>query len=295
VKTLSRIGLHIARRLPGGYWRLIRFLAERDSALWDCEIPLRLVPGRTIRADLREPVFAGLVRYGCYPHQSGEDRLLRRLLRSGDVVYDIGANVGYTALLFLDCVKPTGRVVAFEPSPRAFRLLERNLTDEPMAEAVNLAISDSTARLDFFETKRLDTSSLLPVTGVRPITVQVETTENVVAGRERPTFVKIDVEGNEPAVIRSMGSLNRGIGAFPVFFEALSHEALGRCLEALTCSIDRPFLVFRASRAGTLVGLDDAALGTNNYLAIPSVQGQRVTRLSRGTPTVVVPSRGERS
>src|SRR5581483_11355219 len=39
------------------------------------------------------------------------------IVRPGDVVWDVGANVGYYSRMFSDLVGPTGHVVAWEPSP----------------------------------------------------------------------------------------------------------------------------------------------------------------------------------
>lgn len=56
------------------------------------------------------------------------DGVVRRTVGPGDVVVNVGANVGYHALLMARCVESTGRVLAFEPNPRLVRLLRRSLT-----------------------------------------------------------------------------------------------------------------------------------------------------------------------
>ena len=52
---------------------------------------------------------------------------LYELIRPGMVVADIGANVGYFALLMAELVGPTGRVHAFEPNPRLAELVGKSL------------------------------------------------------------------------------------------------------------------------------------------------------------------------
>ena len=44
-------------------------------------------------------------------------KLAQQYLRPGDVVYDIGAHVGYTCVLFAQCVGDAGVVHAFEILP----------------------------------------------------------------------------------------------------------------------------------------------------------------------------------
>jgi FkbM family methyltransferase len=50
-----------------------------------------------------------------------------RNIKPGDTVIDVGANLGYYSVLMADLVGSTGRVVSFEPNPRLFELLQRNV------------------------------------------------------------------------------------------------------------------------------------------------------------------------
>src|SRR5439155_7240762 len=59
-----------------------------------------------------------------------ESHILRELLRAlkpGDVVWDVGANVGMYAMLIARAVGPAGRVCAFEPSRACFGRLQENI------------------------------------------------------------------------------------------------------------------------------------------------------------------------
>ena len=47
-------------------------------------------------------------------------------INRGDVVLDLGANIGYCTLLFATRVGPYGKVFAFEPSPMTFKILSKN-------------------------------------------------------------------------------------------------------------------------------------------------------------------------
>ena len=53
--------------------------------------------------------------------------LLESLLKEGDVVFDVGANIGWYTLVSAKMVKRIGRIYAFEPEPTSFRLLGRNV------------------------------------------------------------------------------------------------------------------------------------------------------------------------
>ena len=54
-------------------------------------------------------------------------RWIRRTLRRGDTFVDVGANIGYFALLASKSVGPAGRVVAIEASPTICASLQRNV------------------------------------------------------------------------------------------------------------------------------------------------------------------------
>ncbi len=56
-----------------------------------------------------------------------ETQLTLQYLKPGDVYVDVGANIGYYTLLAAQRVGPKGKVIAYEPDPDNFALLERNL------------------------------------------------------------------------------------------------------------------------------------------------------------------------
>ncbi|WP_050592844.1 FkbM family methyltransferase [Salinispora pacifica] len=70
-------------------------------------------------------------------------------LRPGDVVLDIGANIGLASLMFHHTV-PDLRIFAFEPAPQTFVCLEENLRQHvPQSTAVRAAVSDRIGELEF--------------------------------------------------------------------------------------------------------------------------------------------------
>ena len=69
----------------------------------------------------------------------------------GDVFFDLGAYVGPFTLLAARLVGPEGRVVAFEPDPRARAVLERNLAANGVANVtvVPCAVGDRHGKVRF--------------------------------------------------------------------------------------------------------------------------------------------------
>jgi FkbM family methyltransferase len=245
--------LGVARRLPRGDARLLGWLSRRFQALHEWEISLVMVPGTLLVADLRESVFFPLWKHGCYPHQLAEDRLARRFLRRGDCVWDVGANVGYTAVLYRHFVGDSGLVVAFEPSPRAYQLLVRNVRRWSNVLPLQVAVSDRQAWLPFDEKANLDTSSVLgadkAVDGsmlVPSITLDGELTR-----RRPPDFLKIDVEGHEPAVLRGAAEVIRRHHPL-IQFEALDETSLRQVLVVLEEIAGADYDVLQVKRDGSL-------------------------------------------
>jgi FkbM family methyltransferase len=54
--------------------------------------------------------------------------LMQQAVAPGDVLADIGANIGWFSVIGSDLVGPEGKVLAFEPEPDNLRLLQRNLS-----------------------------------------------------------------------------------------------------------------------------------------------------------------------
>jgi FkbM family methyltransferase len=110
-------------------------------------IPRATPVGKTLRAALRllptnlvVPILQGRLRgkrwivgAGVHGYWLGSYEWEKRLafeaaVPRGGVVYDVGSNVGYYALLASELVGPSGKVVAFEPLARNLWYLEKHLS-----------------------------------------------------------------------------------------------------------------------------------------------------------------------
>src|SRR5690242_8873726 len=97
-------------------------------------LPLRLVPRGVVLPILAGPLRGKKWVVGTGPHgywigtwEWDKQRLVQKLLRSGDSFFDVGANVGFYSLLASRLVGSAGRVVAFEPLPRNVQALKEHL------------------------------------------------------------------------------------------------------------------------------------------------------------------------
>ena len=278
MKTFSRFVLFIAKRLPRGYFRVLRFAAERDPALQDIFLPLNDIP-ISLRGDLRESVFTPIFRSGALPHQLGFDRLCRRMLRTGDVIYDIGANVGYTSALFSHIVGLSGRVFAVEPSPRSFALLSRSMGSVSNVTLLNFGVSNIVGELAFYVPPSLDLASLIPIEGADQLKVAVAKLDDLCATHGQPHFIKVDVEGHEPSVFEG-GSTTLSRDDRPIIvFEALEPESLQHCIAILSERSGGGYQYRRITNCGMLIPLN--ASGSSDYIAIPVWAEERVENALR--------------
>jgi FkbM family methyltransferase len=83
-------------------------------------------------------------------YEATEIALMRRFLRAGDVIVDVGANVGYLTRFFAQAVGPLGKVYAFEPNPLIFPLLRKNVAKFRQVAVFDLGLSTSEAEMPLF-------------------------------------------------------------------------------------------------------------------------------------------------
>ncbi len=136
------------------------------------------------------------------------------LFRGGDVI-DVGANIGYTATLFARAIDRGHRVHAFEPEQRNFRWLEHvieraDLTDRVVAHRSAVGAREGTIELwrnaAHHADHRIATATQRAADPEMIEHVPVTSIDAYVAGLGAPpiAFIKIDVQGYEPEVLRGM-------------------------------------------------------------------------------------------
>lgn len=139
-------------------------------------------------------------------HGFEKDFLLQHI-RPGDVVLDVGANIGYFTLLFARAVGPTGQVFAFEPDPSNARLLRCNLENNgyPNVTVCEVAISDHSGPARLYQSRTHGGTHRVYESAACGAAVEIKATtldEWYASYRGRVSLIKIDIEGSEPMAIR---------------------------------------------------------------------------------------------
>ncbi|HKI21375.1 MAG TPA: FkbM family methyltransferase [Isosphaeraceae bacterium] len=166
------------------------------------------VDGLTIYLDPRDEVITpAILVYGEW--EIGESAEMRRLIRPGDTVVDVGANVGWYTLLASSRVGDSGRVIAFEPAQGSLSLLRKSITanyrSNVSVEPKALSDRRGSITLHIHETNRGGHSILEDAGRTASVEVETVTLDEYLGGRESEIgLVKIDVEGAEGLVLAGM-------------------------------------------------------------------------------------------
>jgi len=145
-----------------------------------------------------------------------ETEIVKNEIKPNDVVLDVGAHIGYFTLLFAKLVGSEGKVFSFEPEPKNFELLTKNIEinnyENVITESKIVSDKNKTWTLYTFETSSGANRIYKPNENinVKPIEVDSISLDEYFKNSEflkRIKFVKIDVEGAELLVLKSMKSI----------------------------------------------------------------------------------------
>ena len=130
-------------------------------------------------------------------------QIINQLVKKGDFVLDIGANIGYYSVLFSKLVGETGVVFCFEPTEHYSSVLEMNLEANNIQNAevfkvglsnkrqkLEIQIGNSSATLHPIENQAIIKEELIMLTTLDDFMLQHKL--------QKIDLVKIDIDGHEP-------------------------------------------------------------------------------------------------
>lgn len=173
--------------------------------------------------------------------------LYRQFMGPGDVCFDVGAHVGSRVGVW---ARLGARVIAIEPQPQCMTVLRWLYGRRRGVTLLDLAVGERPGRQTLHVSENAPTVTTLSAEWVdhvkrhegfagvswdHQVEVEVTTLDALIARHGEPAFVKIDVEGYEPEVLRGLSR--------PV--RALSFEYLPMAMHTALESLD---LVCRLGR-----------------------------------------------
>lgn len=226
------------RVVPTSAASILARVADHVLRRWPSSGVVRTVTDIRIVVDTNDYIQRFLYCFGVW--EPNLTHWLRNTLRVGDVFIDVGAHIGYFSLLASGLVGASGRVVAIEPNPYAFDRMLTNLAIngfqnvETIRAAVSTEVSGrksmhvpnmgNTGRATSLPTRRRSRSATYKFDAAATTLPQVVGLETL----QRAAVIKIDVEGDELEVLKSIGSIAETVPPSCCFVIEVSPTRLSR-------------------------------------------------------------------
>jgi len=157
--------------------------------------------------------------------EKAETALIKEIVRAGDLVIDVGANIGWYTAILSNLVGSKGRVISFEPEPNNFQALQTNiyLNNLKNVTAYQTALLDSNGIVNFElsnenfgdhrvrlkdavinETEIYDESSRQLISVTASTLDEIINTElkDILEEHQHIRLIKIDCQGSEIAILK---------------------------------------------------------------------------------------------
>lgn len=282
VRWYLRSGLRGRTRLTGFATRILK-------PLW-C-VPIRIEGCAPVYVDLRTGHAQYLLQgepWARAPREEAEQDVMRRVVSQGDVVLDIGANLGLHSVFLSSLIGAEGRLFVFEPNGAILRTLRRTVRGLGNASLHEYALSDRVGRAALFVPGDDTKASLADWTDrsidgeVREAECEQRRLDDLVdeGTIAVPDFIKCDVEGAELLVFRGGRRVLDCTRAPILLFEVNRHTVQGFGLSAAAArdflqSLEAPrYHFFEVQRGGTL-SPSPSVNRSANLLAIPEAKLSR--------------------
>ncbi len=247
------------------------------------ELLARYPDGRTFRVPARDVNYDRVFFWGEYDRD--EAALLRRLLREGDTVADVGAHLGWYAVLLGCLVGPQGSVIAFEPLETTRRQLAANLALNPQApvRVVPCALGAASGDVDIHVFAGLPhghaSVSRLGRNDYVTHRVRRSTLDAELAG-DHIALLKLDAEGAELDVLRGAVATLSGDAAPIVLVEVNRQTAAASGYKPVDLAAElrrhSPYELFRVQSGGLVDERDPAAAHGVTWVAVPPGRRDRL-------------------
>lgn len=183
--------------------------------------PLVLSPNVAMYGLVPGDVISGNIAFNGF-YELALSRSIVQLARTGGVLVDVGANMGYFSLLWAG-VNPSGRVISFEAAPRNIPLIENNIFRNRLSDRITLVPKaagrhSGTAVFDVGPVEQTGWGGMAKEASFNTIDVPMVRLDQELPGATIDVL-KIDVEGADTWVLSGCEALlkNKRIGT--IFFE----------------------------------------------------------------------------
>lgn len=134
-----------------------------------------------------------------------EIELLKKHIKPGDTVLDIGANIGFYATILSDIVGEKGKIHCFEPDTTNFNHLKKTTVSYKNIIINNKAVGPKTEKLKIYTSKELnvDHRTYKPEEYDQEIEIDAVSIDDYLKGA-KVDFIKMDIQGFEMEAMKGM-------------------------------------------------------------------------------------------
>jgi FkbM family methyltransferase len=154
---------------------------------------------------LYKPLYITYKHYG----DKQEIVLFHRIVKPGNTVLDIGANIGFYTTILSKAVGPQGQVISFEPDTMNYHHLCRNTKGLSNVQIHNKAVASKTQKIVLYTSKELnvDHRTYKPEKFDKEIEIEAVGLDEFLKDCQRIDVIKIDIQGFEMEAIKGMSHI----------------------------------------------------------------------------------------
>ena len=146
--------------------------------------------------------------------------LMQQHIKKGDVVLDIGANIGFYTKILSELVGETGKVYAFEPDKTNYNYLIKNAGQLKNVVFYNKAVSDKTGIITLYHSDLLNVDHKTYATESYTSTSEIECVAmDDIIPNQKVDFIKIDIQGFEYFAFQGMQEIFNKNGDLKIITE----------------------------------------------------------------------------
>lgn len=175
--------------------------------------------------------------------------LMQQHIKKGDIVLDIGANIGFYTKILSELVGDSGKVYAFEPDKKNFSYLQQNAGNLKNVELLNKAVSDKTGIITLYQSNLLNVDHKTYATDGYTSKTEIECVAiDDVLPNHKVDFVKIDIQGFEYFAFMGMKvvfDVNKNLKIITEFYPLGLHNAKINPLDFFELLWKNNFMIYK--------------------------------------------------
>lgn len=152
------------------------------------------------------PLYKSLYYRFKLKQDAAELSFLKKNIKKGDVVLDIGSNIGFYTKIISELAGSSGKVHCFEPDKTNFKHLENAINKSANVVLNNKAVADKTGKVEIFTSHRLnvDHRTYKPEKYESSYFIDAITIDDYLAENLKVDVIKMDIQGAELLALKGM-------------------------------------------------------------------------------------------